>query len=149
MHYSSNLNEIIQSADLGFNRTLRTVWSDNHLLSVLRDLAEFCLDFAYSTRWWINYQDTSKHTMYKVAFFGISYDNWMRSKAFCINADYQLSFLIKIYIRQGRIRPNSAEFCRNLCRCCTYVFCIQSKPSWVLSFSVCNSTSRLVHYISK
>ena len=71
----------------------------------------------------------------------------MRSNAFCIYADCQLSFSIKIYIRQGRIRPNSAKICAYVVH--TFVFCMQFIPSSLLKFSDCNLTSRQAHYISK
>ena len=35
-----------------------------------------------------------------------------------VYADWQLSFSIKLYIRQGRIRPNSAEICADVAPMC-------------------------------
>ena len=54
--------------------------------------SEFWSFRSCSTWWWMNDLATSKHTIFEMAFFVISYNNWMRSNTFCIYDDCQLSF---------------------------------------------------------
>ena len=84
--------------------------------------------------------------MCKVAYFGNFLWQLNEIKRLLhVHADWQLSFSIKLYIRQGRIRPNSAEICAYIAPMC-FAYNLNIPGSWLPSFSVCYSSSRQVQY---
>ena len=117
--YDNSMRSITFCINSQFRIVLWTLWNSLKYLNF--DHFAHTVQYMMMNEWSCHFK-----TMCKVEFWDtitLLYDNSMKSTTFCINTDRQSTFSIKLYIRKGRIRPNSAKFGLVLHSLCTLMMC--------------------------